>query len=109
MRIVSYLIWLSAALHLAGIALGGFGAEALKLLAPAALFALLGFLLWRGLRGVGWAALVLLLGSAAAALGNAVAPGAVPEALFAAICAVNLVAAAVVFLRLWRGRPPAEA
>ncbi|MEL7275878.1 MAG: hypothetical protein AAGK98_05345 [Pseudomonadota bacterium] len=108
MRSATYFIAVSAALHGVGCILSGFSAQGLFMLLPALLFAGLWVGLTRGIRGMGWISLFLMIGSAAAALSNALSPSTVPDGVFWAILMVNIAAAGALFAAIWRG-PTADA
>lgn len=103
MKYAGFLALLSAAIHGVGCVLSGFSANGLFLLGPGVLFALLGLALLRAVPASAWISFILLMGSAAAAVGNLVTPSTVPDVTFWGILVVNLAAVVLLFGAIWVG------
>jgi hypothetical protein len=105
MQLAGYFILISAALHVAGVALAGFAGDTLFLLGPAALYAMLYAGLARGMMWVAWIAFVAMLGGSMGAISELFAVSPVPAWVFAGILGTDICAAILLFGAIWRGRP----
>lgn len=104
MRNAGYIILISAALHVAGVAMAGFSGESLSLLIPVAIYLLLFAGLARGMMGVAWIALIAMLGGAAGAIVELYSVSVLPEWALWGILGADLVAAVLLFGAIWRGQ-----
>lgn len=107
MRAAGYLLLVSAALHVVGVALAGFS-EAALLLAPVAVYVVLFAGLARGMMWVAWLAFVAMLVGSAGAIAELNVPSPLPAPVLWGILAADLAAAVLLFGAIWRGRPEGE-
>jgi hypothetical protein len=105
MRTAGYVLLFSAVLHLVAVAASGFAAQALFLLAPAALYVVLSAGLARGMLWVAWIAFIAMLGGTAGAIVELNADSILPDWPFWGILAADILAAALLFFTIWRGQP----
>ncbi|WP_333714201.1 hypothetical protein [Yoonia sp.] len=109
MQLAGYFILVSAALHVAGVAVAGFAAGSLVLLVPAALYVLFYAGLARRLIWVAWIAFIAMLGGSMGAISELYAASPVPDWVFAGILGADICAAILLFGAIWRGRPASRA
>lgn len=102
MKFASLLLFVSAALHVAGYVLGGF--TWMFLLLPPVIYVILIAGLSRGMMLSAWLAFFCMLIGAAGALAETFQPSAVPAWLFWSIFATDLTAAFALFGAIWSGR-----
>ena len=104
-----YVIWASAILHLPVLALD-FAAYGMAMIAVIAVYAVLGLGLTRGMRWVGWISFLVMLVGLVAALVGTMDNNGILSTLFAAILALDIAAALLLFRALWFKDPkPAQA
>mgnify|MGYP001800403216 CR=1 FL=1 len=103
MRTASYFIFASALLHVVGVAVSGFHADSFSLLTPAIVYALIGFWLFRQMRGLTWLSLIIMIIGVAAATASIVGISIVPTWVFWAILVANLGADLTLFVVIWSG------
>ena len=104
MRLAGHFMLLSAAFHLAGVAVAAFSGEAMALLGPAAVYVLLFAGLARGWMLAAWLSFLAMIVGIAGAIAALQAPAAAPAWVFWAILASDAAAAVVLFGAIWSGR-----
>lgn len=104
MRIAGYVLLVSSALHVLGVALAGFAPETLVLLLPAVFYLALCAGVTRGMIWVAWIAFICMLGGAAGALNALFGAWPIPPWIFWGIFAADMVAALLLFAGIWSGR-----
>ena len=98
------LLFLSVALHLVVIAVSG-GGYFVEMLAGAVIWAAIAYGLMRGMRWLAFIAFLLAMGGGIVAMGYGMGTFGLTSIAFLAITAVDWLAAALLFVALWR---PAE-
>lgn len=98
-------LWLSAILHLATSAVGGFASEALTLIGTGVILALIAFFLPSNRRWLAWLTFFITLFGGIAALSSAMAPGTLPALWHWLILAANWLSALMLFGYLWSPKP----
>lgn len=96
---------LSVGLHILGLGLSGFGAQAVPLAIIGLIFAALAYGLMQGLRWLGYVTFIALLIGTIAAVSNIWSVGAVPGWVYISIAAANLAGVCALFLALWKPSP----
>ena len=98
-------LWVSAVLHMATPAMGGFGSQALTLVGIGVLFAVIALLLPGNRRWLAWLTFFMTLFGGIAALSSAIAPDTLPALWHWLILAANWLSALMLFGYLWNPKP----
>lgn len=104
MKLAGFVILLSAALHVVGVAMAGFAPSTLFLLVPAAVYVLFFLGLSRGKMWVAWLAFIAMLIGVSGAMSELFGASLVPDWVFWGIIAADGVAAILLFGAIWAGR-----
>lgn len=104
-RFGAALIAVSAALHVFAFLVGGFSADALRLIPVGLIYALLAYGLTRGWRWLAYVAFIAMMVGGTLALGSLWTPSPVPQAWTIAIIGADWLAALALFVSLWRPAP----
>ena len=107
-RFAALFILISAALHIFAFIVGGFSAQALGLIPIGLVYVAIAFGLSRGWRWLAYIAFLVMMIGGTAAMGQLWAVSPVPQWWTIAITTANWLAAAALFVALWRPAPSTE-
>ncbi|OCW58594.1 hypothetical protein [Hoeflea olei] len=99
------LIWISAILHMSTPAIAGFSEETFRLVPPALVLAVMGYLMLPNRRFMAWLTFYALLAAAIATLALSVGPSSIRHDWWMLLLAADLSAAFFVFVYLWYPKP----